>query len=205
MKEKNILNSVNVSRETIEKLNQYKALLAKWNTKINLIAKSDLETIEEAHIEGALKLASLIEENHKSARTICDVGSGSGLPLIVLASFLKDKMLYSIESQRKKVHFLEYVAINIGADITFFNKRIEDINNFKADVITAKAFADIEGFLSLTQNIRHSESVLYTFKGKKIDDELEKAFAKWKFNYKIYNEDENNNKIIVKLSNIDGR
>ncbi len=202
MKEKNILPKVNVSRETFARLEQYKLLLTKWNDKINLIAKNDLNTIQEAHIEGALKLAKLIEINHPNTQKICDVGSGSGLPLIVLASYLENKEFYSIESQRKKVHFLEYAASKIKVNIKFFNMRIENISNYKADIITSKAFADIKGFLDFTKNIRHENTVLYTFKGEKISDELQNALTKWNFDYKIYNEDLNNNKIIVRLSNI---
>lgn len=205
MKEKNILNKINVSRETSQKLIQYKELLAKWNKKINLISSNDLLSIDESHIEGALKLAELIKKNHNKAKIICDIGSGSGLPLIVLASYLEDKEIYSVESKSKKIHFLQFVASFIKADIKFLNMRLENILNFKADVITAKAFADICGFINLTKRIRHEKTVLYTFKGKKIDDELEKALVKWKFDYKIYNEDDSNNKIIVELSNIDER
>lgn len=205
MKEKNILSKVNVSRETLQKLTCYKELLTKWNEKINLISANDLSSIDEAHIDGALMVAELIMQNQKTAKTICDIGSGSGLPLIVLASYLKDKEIYSVESISKKVHFLQFVSSAIKADIKFLNMRLENIVNLKVDIITAKAFADISGFINLTKGIRHKNTVLYTFKGKKIDDELEKALAKWKFDYKIYNESGNNNKIIVELSNIDER
>ena len=82
----NILDLYNVSRETVDELKKYEALVLEWNNKFNLISKSSIPYIWERHILDSLQLCQFIK---KIDGVMCDFGSGAGFPAIVLSIISK--------------------------------------------------------------------------------------------------------------------
>ena len=98
---------MDVSRETSERLQVYEALIRKWNPKINLVAPSTLEFLSDRHINDSLQICSHISE---ITQTVADLGSGGGLPGIVIAIYnlqaAPQRTTVLVESDARKCAFL---------------------------------------------------------------------------------------------------
>ncbi len=165
-----------VSRESWEKLEAYVGLLAEWQTKINLVSPSTMPDIWERHIADSLQLLRLIpaETTH-----IVDLGSGGGLPGIVLAATLNAKVQL-IESNGKKVAFLRTALRAVGGHGVVHQIRIENLPDLPCDVVTARAFAPLAKLLSLASPLLLTGATGLFHKGENLDAELTKACKCWK-------------------------
>jgi len=117
------LEPLNVSRETFPQFEAYCELLKKENSKINLISKSTEKEIRKRHIVDCAQTIEFIDENYE----ICtDVGSGSGLPGIVLAIIMKikkpDMKFHLYEKSFKKCQFLSAVKEKLDLNAEVFQK-----------------------------------------------------------------------------------
>jgi 16S rRNA (guanine527-N7)-methyltransferase len=158
-----------VSRETSTRLEEYLALLLEWNSHINLVGHSTTQSALSRHITDSAQLLRFLPE--KSV-TIADLGSGAGLPGMIIA-ILSSHQVHLIESDKRKVAFLREASRLTGASVTIHNKRIEDIPNLKADVVTARALAPLHLLLELAEPFLHSNSFCLFPKGENYITELE--------------------------------
>ena len=122
----------------LARLERYTALLATWQAKINLVSTASLQDIWRRHILDAAQLAALIPGSH---RRLVDIGSGAGLPGLILAILgFEDVML--IESDGRKCAFLKEAARVTGTAVKIHHGRAETApRDFPAAVITARALA----------------------------------------------------------------
>lgn len=195
MHSKNFLKeNFNVPRETIELLNQYENLLIKWNKKINLIANSTINEIWDRHIIDSAQLKTYLHDTDK----IIDLGSGGGLPAIIL-SILGLKEVSLIESDSRKCAFLQQAKLLSPHNISIYNDRVENLE-LNCDVITARGFANIKKILDITKLIGKNKLLL--LKGEKFEDELKEALIFYDFDYKLYNSITNSNSKIIEIYNI---
>lgn len=172
-----------VSEEQKERLETYASLLKKWNNSINLIGKSTEEDIYDRHI---LDSAQLLKYTPKDAVTIADFGSGAGLPGLIIA-ILNDKYdVHLIESNTKKCAFLTEVTRQTGTRVTIHNKRVEDIKTLRSDVITARAFAEIEKIFELADDFIKKDSAFILLRGKNVEQEIANAQKYWAFSNTLY-------------------
>lgn len=157
-----------------QKLKLYIELLLKWNKTINLIAKSTEANIYERHILDSLQLMDLIDDKNIH---IADLGSGAGLPGIIL-SIAGVKEVSLIESDVRKATFLRQ-ASQLSANIIHVkNERLENVvSHF--DLITARAFADLNKIFSLSQHLNINRYLL--MKGKNYRLEIDVANQNWRF------------------------
>lgn len=163
-----IVTSLNVSRETLDQLSAYVALVEKWQPKINLIANSTLSDIWSRHI---LDSAQLIAHISPATKTILDIGSGGGFPGLVLA-IMCDAHIHLVESDQRKSIFLRTVVRELGLTATIHNERIELLHNVGADVITARAVAPVAKLLDLLEKQFTSTNYCLFLKGARVDEEL---------------------------------
>src|SRR5512138_1635951 len=114
---------INVPRGTLDRLEIYAALLAKWQAKINLVGLATLPDLWRRHFLDSAQLEPLLE---KPAGTLVDLGSGAGFPGLVLA-ILTDWRVHLIDSDQRKCAFLRQVAQDCGVldRVTIHGKRIE--------------------------------------------------------------------------------
>ena len=161
----------------IEKMNLYKEMLLDENERINLISKTTADDIEDRHFLDSIQLITLISDK---AHSLVDVGTGAGLPGILLA-IGGCKSVYLVEKQSKKCDFLNRVNNKLGLDMNILNLRIEDIDDRQFDYVVSRAFAKLNKIISITKNITHKKSKYILLKGKTFLDEI-KFVNKKRFN-----------------------
>ena len=160
-----------------EKINLYKEMLLDENDRINLISKTTADDIEDRHFLDSIQLITLIGDK---AHSLVDIGTGAGLPGILLA-IGGCKSVYLVEKQTKKCDFLNRVNNKLGLDMNILNLRIEDIDDRQFDYVVSRAFAKLNKIISITKNITHKKSKYILLKGKTFLDEI-KSVNKKRFN-----------------------
>lgn len=176
------LSGFNVSRETMDSLETYLALLRKWNPKINLVSANTLAEAETRHICDSAQITSFIP---KTARNLVDLGSGGGFPGIVIAIMAKEQLpdlsVTLVESDQRKASFLRTVLRETRTQAQVHAKRIEDIDPQAADVLTARALAPLKSLCGFAQRHLATGGVALFPKGKTWGKEVEEAQAEWSF------------------------
>jgi 16S rRNA (guanine527-N7)-methyltransferase len=174
-----------VSRETIDKLSTYEALLRQWQKTINLVAPSTLDTIWSRHFADSAQLLALAPPD---ARRWLDLGSGAGFPGLVLAVMLADRpdaKVTLVESDTRKAAFLGEVARRTGAPVEIRPERIEKVATQSklgpVDVITARALAPLPRLLELAAPAFSDHTVGLFLKGREAETEVDAARERWTF------------------------
>lgn len=177
---------LDVSRETMERLELYAKLLRKWNPRINLVSKSSIEELWTRHFLDSAQLADI-------APTVSgywvDVGSGGGFPGLVLAILGQERgqptHVTLVESDARKAAFLRTVIREADLPARVINDRIENIPSLGADVISARALADLPTLLGYAeQHLLPGGTAIFP-KGVTWQKELVEAQSKWNFAYRI--------------------
>ncbi len=166
-----------VSRETIERLKCYAALICQWQTRINLVGQATLVDLWHRHFWDSAQLLQILPEN---SRVIVDIGSGAGFPGLVLA-ILRGGDVHLVESNIRKGIFLHEAARITGTSVTIHNARAESLAPLSADVVTARAVAPLEKLLPLAAPfLSHPNAVAFFLKGRKIKEELAAVRKLWR-------------------------
>ena len=172
----------NVSRETLVRLEEYAALLAKWNPVINLVSKSTLPDVWQRHMRDSAQLWPLCP---KGARLWVDIGSGGGFPGIVIAilaaELAPEMRVILIESDQRKATFLRTVAQTLGLELRVESQRAEDVPPLGADVVSARALTALSGLLPLAQRHLAENGAAIFPKGQSAAQELTDALELWQF------------------------
>lgn len=160
---------LNIDVVTQHKLLEYLALLEKWNKVHNLTAVRDPAEMVKLHLLDSLSLLPHI----KSGRLL-DVGSGAGLPGIVLALTRPDLSVTTMDSSHKKAGFMRHAKAVLGvANLDVVCGRVEAFKpEHKFDMIVSRAFSEIAEFLRLTQHLRADDGIWLAMKGVYPYDEL---------------------------------
>jgi 16S rRNA (guanine527-N7)-methyltransferase len=166
--------NVDVSRETLDKLQCYADLLVKWQKSINLVGGDTLSDLWRRHFWDAAQLVPLVPAD---ARVIMDFGSGAGFPGLVLAIML-DVEVNLVESSGKKVAFLREAARVSGARVKLHQGRIEKLSLPKSDIITARALAPLTQLLEFAAPNLESHGLCLFLKGARAEEELTEAMKK---------------------------
>jgi 16S rRNA (guanine527-N7)-methyltransferase len=169
---------LNVSRETLARLEAYADLLTDWNARHNLVARSTLPDLWRRHMWDSAQLLPLIPE---TARSLADLGSGAGFPGLVLAALLRDRVAVTLhEATAKKCAFLAAAAEKMGVAVTIRNARMEDLSPQPFDVVTARACAPLPLLLDYAHRFMGPNSVCLFLKGQSVGSELTEATKYWK-------------------------
>jgi 16S rRNA (guanine527-N7)-methyltransferase len=165
-----------VSRETSARLDIYLALLLRWNRTVNLIARADEPRARERHIADSLGLLPYLPDDFSHA---IDLGSGAGLPGLVLA-IATGRPFHLVESDRRKAAFLREAARATAAPVTVHAVRIEALKDVPpAPLITARALAPLPLLLAWAAPLLAPGGVCVFPKGRTVDAELTAAAAGW--------------------------
>ena len=150
------------------KLLIYKDLLIKWNKVFNLISLKATEEIVTHHFLDCLAVVPYIE-----GKNILDVGSGAGMPGIIIGLCCPEKKITLVDSVGKKTAFLKQTCAELKlSNITVINKRVEDVRtNNLFDSIIARAFSDMQMLIDLTKHLIENKGTWYGMKSKKINEE----------------------------------
>ena len=208
MIDSNILNysclePLNVSRETFPDLERFREIIIEKNKDINLISKQTEKISKERHIIDSAQIIDLIDIN----RSICtDIGSGSGLPGIVLAIIMKYKksdMKFKLyEKSFHKSNFLKDVSKKFNLNTKIIQKNIFDEKNLKTDLIVARAFKPLPVILSLVEKNFSKFKYVIVYLGKNGKKILEDTLSKFDFQYEEKISLTSEDSIVIKIKNL---
>ena len=146
--------------EVVEKLEQYLALITKWNKVTNLTSIDNPEQMVVIHL-----LDSLSIQPYLSGHRIVDVGSGAGLPGIPLALINQDKDFILLDSNGKKTRFMVQAAIELGIrNIEVVHSRAQDFQG-EFDHVVCRAFAGTDDFVKTCSHLLAPGGTLLAMKG----------------------------------------
>lgn len=180
---------LHVSRETFQRLQLYVTLLAQWQKRLNLIAEETVGDIWERHILDSGQILALLPA---LPQKIIDMGSGAGLPGMVLAIMGVPEVVL-VESDQRKAIFLEEVAYQLfgvaamaSKKITVRNQRMETVEFLKTDIVTSRALAKLDQLFNLGRHQWHDQVKIVFLKGKLWKEEIQQAQKHWNFSYQAH-------------------
>jgi len=199
----NSSKSGNVSRETCIDFERFISLILEKNQEINIISKKTEPIIRERHIIDSAQAIDLIDLN----ATICsDLGSGGGLPGIVLAIMMKNlnqPMKFNLyEKSHLKSVFLRNVTRKLKLNTEVIEGDVFEIKNLKSETVIGRAFKPLPVVLELmSKNFTNCKNLIL-FMGKNGKQTLNEAFKVWKFEYKEKMSLTSDDSFLVNIKNI---
>ena len=195
----------NVSRETLDELNEYGLSILEKNKKINLISSKSEKSIDTRHI---LDSAQIIEYIDKNDINVCtDLGSGAGLPGIVLAILMKAKNpLFKVIFYEKSFHksnFLRDMSKKFNLNSEIHQKNIFEESNLQTDIIIARAFKPLPIIFEIAITNFKKFKYMILFLGKSGNQILKDASRNWKFDIEEKKSLTNEESLIIKISNLE--
>ncbi len=198
------LESLNVSRETFPELERFRQTIIEKNKVINLISKDSEKSSKERHIIDSAQIIDFIDIN---GSTCTDIGSGSGLPGIVLAIIMKHKksdMKFRLyEKSFHKSNFLKEVTSKFNLNVEVYQKDIFNEKNLSSDVIVTRAFKPLPVVLELIKNNFKFFNEVILFLGKNGKELIEQVSLEWKIKYEIRESITNKGSLILKIKNLE--
>ena len=164
----------NVSRETLEKLEAYAALIAEENERQNLISPSTVAQLWERHI---LDSAQLVRFESRAGASWIDIGSGAGLPGIVIACIVKGPVTL-VEPRRLRADFLHRAVESLDLNARVISTKAERVTG-TFDMITARAVASLSALLEISHHLSTGKSRWVLPKGRNANSELAEAQRAW--------------------------
>ena len=172
---------LNVSRETLNRLKLFADLLVKWNRRINLVSRNSQTDLWERHIADSIHVFRAAP----AARYWVDLGSGGGFPgmivAILAAEVSLDTKVTMIESDQRKAAFLRAAARETGVTCNVISDRIELVAPQQADVLSARALADLSDLLEHADRHLIPGGVALFPKGVTWQKEVDAAQRRWCF------------------------
>jgi 16S rRNA (guanine527-N7)-methyltransferase len=188
---------VDVSRETLTRLSRYLELLQRWQRAVNLVGASTLADPWRRHI---LDCGQIVPHVPRTVGTVIDLGSGAGLPGLVLA-LLGVPGVHLVESDQRKAQFLREAARVTQAPVVVHAVRIEQLE-LRADVVTARALAPLPRLLELAARFLTSQSLCLFLKGETARDELTQARQSWHMQCEIVPSRSGSRGVLLKLEGV---
>ena len=209
-----ILNSyskfpnLNVSRETCNDLEHLICMIQEKNKEINIISKKTDEkvAIRERHIIDSAQIIDFIDLNKN---TTCDLGSGGGMPGIVIAimfkNLKKDMKIQLYEKSYNKSMFLKQVSKKLNLNTEVIQKDISEVKNIISGTIMSRAFKPLPVILDLVdQNFRKYKNIIL-FMGKTGRKTLNDTLKEWDLDYEEKKSLTNNDSFILSIKKIKKR
>jgi 16S rRNA (guanine527-N7)-methyltransferase len=174
--------TISLSARQIDKLLDYLALLVKWNSVYNLTSVRDPQQMVIQHLLDAMSALFAF----KGAKKVLDVGTGGGLPGIVIAIWAMEAepemQVHLIDTVKKKTAFLTQVKAELGLEqVTVHSGHVEKLvseNTF--DVITSRAFAELIDFVNLSGHLLEQDGSMIALKGKMPEEEIQRLPLAWR-------------------------
>jgi 16S rRNA (guanine527-N7)-methyltransferase len=168
---------LNLSVEQIDKMIAYLELLSKWNSIYNLTSIRDPKEMIKQHLLDSLSAAHAF----KDAKNVLDVGSGGGLPGMILAIVYPEIRISMVDTVSKKTAFLNQARTELGlANVTVHTARVETLQvEQKFDVITSRAFSELSNFINWSGHLLSEGGRFLAMKGVSPDQEIERLPLGW--------------------------
>ncbi|AIF46403.1 16S rRNA (guanine(527)-N(7))-methyltransferase RsmG [Dyella japonica] len=158
---------VSLPAGAVERLLDYRALLARWNATYNLTAIRDPGEMVSRHLIDSLAILPYVQ-----GQTLADLGTGPGLPGIPLAIAAPERQVLLVDSNGKKVRFLREAIRSLKLEnVRAVQSRVEEVEG-QFDCVTARAFASLEDMLAWGGHLLTKDGIWLAMKGKHPDEEL---------------------------------
>lgn len=195
-------DDLNVSRETLDKLQAFADLVQKWTSKINLISKPSVPEVWDRHI---LDSAQLYDLAPSSGHWI-DLGSGGGFPGIVVCILAQgqgaDQTFTLVESDQRKSTFLRTAIRELSLDARVLTQRIDEIAPMQADILSARALADLDALLGFAEMHLKPGGTALLPKGAQWEKEHRDAQIQWSYDCDPIKSKTNPDAAILKIKDI---
>nr|WP_232474788.1 16S rRNA (guanine(527)-N(7))-methyltransferase RsmG [Roseomonas rubea] len=177
----------------------YRDLLLRWNATINLVSARTAADIDRRHVADSLQLVPLLPEEG----SIADLGSGGGLPGLVIAAALPEREVHLVESDRRKAAFLVEAAAAMGLKrVRVHPQRIEQVRLPSLAAVTARALAPLDLLLGFAASLLAPGGIALFPKGRAAEEELTSAAAHWHFTVERFTSRTDPEATILRLSEI---
>ena len=200
-----LLKNKNVPRETLADFESFIRMLQKINEEINIISKenSKNDTIRERHIVDSAQIIEFVDLN---SNILIDIGSGGGMPGIIIAIMLKNlsnqTKVHLYEKSHHKSAFLRDVSRNLKLNTEIMQKNIFDMQNLDAGTIMVRAFKPLPIVLDLVYKNFSNYRNLILFMGKSGEKILEETLKNWDFDYEKKKSITSEGSFILNIKNI---
>ena len=198
------INIPNVSRETLKELDDYRNSIILKNKDINLISASTEKSINSRHIIDSAQTIDFID--NIEINTCTDLGSGAGLPGIVLAILMKHKKpqfkVIFYEKSYHKSKFLVDMSKKFNLNTKVYQKNIFEEKNLRTDVFIARAFKPLPIIFQIAEKNFKNFKFIILFLGKSGKKILKETLKYWEFDYEEKKSLTNSESIIIKISNL---
>ena len=195
---------LNVPRETLKELEDYSKAVIKKNKDINLISKTTENSIKQRHIEDSAQTIEFVDKN--DIKICTDLGSGAGLPGIVLSILMKPKnqafKIIFYEKSYHKSNFLREMIKKFNLNSEIRQKNIFHEKDLNTDVIISRAFKPLPIIFQIAQKNFKNFKYIILFLGKTGKKILEEALKSWTFDFEIKKSLTSQESVIVKISNL---
>ena len=200
-----LLKDINVSRETFMDFESFIGMLQKINEEINIISKETAknEVIRERHIADSAQIIEFVDLN---SNKIIDIGTGGGMPGVVISIMLKhmknSAKIYMYEKSHHKSAFLRKVSRDLKLNTEILQENIFEAQNLESGTIMARAFKPLPVVLDLVYKNFSSYKNLILFMGKNGEKILEEALKNWDFDFEKKKSITSQDSFLLNIKNI---
>lgn len=154
------------SKDQEQHLLEFVQLLAKWSSVYNLTSIKSVAQIIPLHILDSLSMQYLVRDT----KYVLDVGTGAGLPGIPLAIMNPNAHFTLVDSQQKKINFVQHVITSLGLkNVTAEQSRVEKLQvSYPFDMVVSRAFASLDEFVKLIINVCDKHTKIVAMKAKQV-------------------------------------
>ncbi len=182
MNKNTVIKNYNLNSRQVDLIDNYINKLKKSNQIHNLVGPSTIDAAWDRHINDSLQLSKFILKKNSS---IIDLGTGAGLPGIILHIFGYTNILL-IDSKMKKINFIKEFAHEQSFEIKTICTRVEKIKNQNFDFIICRAFAPLIKLLDYSRFFTKKNTSLLFLKGRNVMKEIEDSKKSYSFKYDLY-------------------
>jgi 16S rRNA (guanine527-N7)-methyltransferase len=200
-----LLKDHNVPRETFIDFELFIRMLKERNEEINIISKKNCKNrvIRERHIEDSAQIIEFIDLNSK---IITDIGTGGGMPGIIISIMLKNlknsSKIHLYEKSHHKSSFLRQVSRDLKLNTVIKEKNIFEAENLESGTIMARAFKPLPIVLDLVYKKFSSYKNLILFMGKNGEKILEDTLKSWEFDFEKKKSITSQDSFLLNIKNI---
>ena len=200
-----LLKYQNVPRETLIEFELFISMLKQINEKINIISKETAknEVIRYRHIIDSAQIIEFVDLN---SEIITDIGSGGGMPGIIISIMIKNMenltKVHLYEKSHHKSSFLRKVSRDLKLNTEVMQENIFEAQNLESGTIMARAFKPLPTILDLVYKNFSSYKNLIVFMGKNGEKVLEEALINWDFNFEKKKSITSEDSFLLNIKNI---
>ena len=191
-----VIKNYYLNKRQVDLIDSYIQKLKKSNQIHNLVGPSTIDVAWDRHINDSLQLSEFILKKNMS---IIDLGTGAGLPGVILHIFGYKNILL-IDSKMKKIKFIKEFAYEQNLEIKTICTRVEKIKKQQFDFVVCRAFAPLIKLLDYSRFFSKKNTSLLFLKGRSVNKEIEDAKKYFSFEYNLYPSKSEGDGFVLKIN-----